>query len=70
VNSNLESPIFRLLDIKRIIEIFSGRRINSEYSLGSEIISRLELSFWDTACQSYTYDRCGRLTTMGEEVDT
>jgi hypothetical protein len=70
VDSDFEGPIFRFLDIERVIEIFGSRRINREHSLGSQIISRLELSFWDTACQSYTYDRCGKLTTMEEEVDT
>jgi hypothetical protein len=70
VDSDLESPVFRLLDVEGIIQIFSGRRINRENPFSSQIISRLELSFWDTACQLYTYARCGRLTTTEEEVDT
>jgi hypothetical protein len=70
VNSNLERSILRFLDIEGVIEVFSGRRVDSEYSLGSEIISRLELSFRDTACQLYTCSCNRRLTTMVEEVDT
>jgi hypothetical protein len=48
VDPDLECPIFRFLDIEGIIEILGSRWINSEHSLGSEIISRLELSLRDT----------------------